>query len=640
MFPHLQCGILYLMDGKLLQKRIFIGVILLSFLSSGLPLLSLDSRFRVELIPGFGGAFETGTWVPINLLIETPSISGSGIVSLSIPYGSIYSQDRDLYLVQREISFTGKGFQRMQFLIPIKRSDRVLVTVHKEGELLFQKEVSLFPINPGSRKILILSKNPSLDFIQNLVPASGESFSSLYTHPEYLPENAAGYSGVDALVIHNLSLTGVSQAQFLAIRDWIRAGGNLIICGGIHLRRDLPANLEALNPVSILGYGNITSLKNLEDYTGIPLPDQEYYSLSLAKEKRNSEVLLEQDGLPLIVKQNLERGVLMFCALDYSAPPYRDWKGKEIVWEKLLSQLKERPPLASLEPLLLGMEKNFFETKGLEKESFLPSGLILILGSIIIILLLLILPRGKILSSLLLPVLSLLMAGYYFLYPRNSQDLFYLETSLARVNPSIPLTPLDLSGNLVSKRPVRAEIKFPATQSAIIPEEGTDFTITIAPGETLLAFNLKAWSRAGFSSRQYIELPLTKTISRDGEKFIVGLVNNSTHSFSQFFFVYRNNPLALPREVQRGKSASAAFRYNPHQPQNPGDGWDAVLEALPQEERFFIEHLREQEQGRYFSSSEHLYFLAWIEDPPDFIIPGTEQTHRRMMLLGEINLWD
>jgi hypothetical protein len=79
---------------------------------------------------------------------------------------------------------------------------------------------------------------------------------------------------------------------------------------------------------------------------GEPYRDEGPY-LVAAGSLRQGELLLHQEGLPLLARRDWGRGAVYFLALDPALAPLRDWDGNEALWGLVAGGISVAPPWAA-----------------------------------------------------------------------------------------------------------------------------------------------------------------------------------------------------------------------------------------------------------------------------------------------------
>ena len=615
---------------------IFYLLFLISYFFHPFPLYGEKEAITIEMAAGFNGVFEAETWVPFIFFIETKNEPFLAEMKISIPYGSIYNNETAEYSIIQTFYLSPGSRERIKTVLPVQRAGRISVEIKREGVVLYKREFPLYPRNPGGKKILVLSRNPSLDFIHGLNHSSGEALSALYAHPEFLPETPIGYSGLDTVVLHNVNLINLSAVQIKALTEWIRQGGFFIITGGAHLRDGSLNFLDSLSPVSVTGHRYSTGSLALEGYTGFQLPEGSSLGVTLSIPKGDSRIILADSGYPLIIEKTLGIGKVLFCAVDYAPPPIRDWPGKNILWREILNRMPERsasPPVKNPFPGL--GDSPAFSPQGKGLKFFLTAYPIIILSAILLVLSAVLKKRPLIFYSLAL-VLPLLTGIVYFISPLGKSPPQYLETALIYKNTETGKAAVYGTGSFMTKDPVSAIVSVPAEIKTLIPREGDSIQINEGPASRGLVLDMPSWSGRRNSFYASLDIPLEYKISLENNKLICTILNNSSYSLCDGIFIYRGSPIGFWQDLPQRDSLNISFSYNPGRANTPGDRWSDLIPLLPPEKRMLLETILYAETLSLPSRTNSLFFLAWPDPCPRFLEPAYSTAYYQAVVLAEI----
>jgi hypothetical protein len=158
-----------------------------------------------------------------------------------------------------------------------------------------------------------------------------------------LPLESLGYEGVSTVLISLDQidwLAAVSQQQWNSLEAWIKDGGKLILA--------VPAGREdSLNPAGllrrffvgeVLGTSALTNTTKLDNFAGAGplLSGQDGQLLVSHLNVTDGQVLVEQEGIPLIVRRSFGLGEITIVTFNLEAPIVSQWNG----YKNLLYQLQ------------------------------------------------------------------------------------------------------------------------------------------------------------------------------------------------------------------------------------------------------------------------------------------------------------
>lgn len=158
----------------------------------------------------------------------------------------------------------------------------------------------------------------------------------MYPGVDALPDASAAYDAIDVVVLGDIPLDALSDAQWTALRDWVRSGGLLVISGGPDVGRFRARQIADLLPiapsvalpaVSLMPVGALGRAKcdmSLPATVGRVSPDAAVVAGSLA--------------CPLMTMRMYGSGTVVFAAFDLFAPSFRAWQGQETFWSTILKR--------------------------------------------------------------------------------------------------------------------------------------------------------------------------------------------------------------------------------------------------------------------------------------------------------------
>ncbi|MEN3002262.1 MAG: hypothetical protein ABDI19_10545 [Armatimonadota bacterium] len=168
------------------------------------------------------------------------------------------------------------------------------------------------------------------------------TYEVAYCRPELFPPSTVACSGVSVIVL-GAGAERLSGEQWRALLDWVKLGGTLIVPGGpgaLYLQH--PA-LRPLLPVQVQGLGELASLDAVGAFTG-QNPPIGRAAVTLSQPAPDGEVLLQQNGVPLIARRPYGLGAIVFLAFSPWDQPMRSYNGSPAFWQRLLRLVPDLPP--------------------------------------------------------------------------------------------------------------------------------------------------------------------------------------------------------------------------------------------------------------------------------------------------------
>ncbi|MBC8080148.1 MAG: hypothetical protein H7X86_07370 [Gorillibacterium sp.] len=179
-----------------------------------------------------------------------------------------------------------------------------------------------------------LARDPdTLNFL-SLIGGTSASVSPVSLGISTLPDDPMLLDGLDVLVFNDVATDTLADGQTQAITDWVRGGGTLILAGGPQYAKTAKA-FGSLAPLVYEGTQQVTSLSALEQKAGKPLKLTDPVSLATGRVK-DGQVVLEQDGVPLLIKKTVGAGTIYSIAYDLANPSLSAWNGNAPLWQGIL----------------------------------------------------------------------------------------------------------------------------------------------------------------------------------------------------------------------------------------------------------------------------------------------------------------
>jgi len=300
----------------------------------------------LQVKPGFEGYYKYQQWVLINIMVENLGNHFRGDLVVSI---NDYSHKN--VQVKKSVELPSGTPKQFQIYMPCTSNyyygrELIVELVDKSGKTIASTLEELKQIDYSKSLMLVLSeKKNELNYLSGAQTNlwAGTSLEVIYPEARYLPRNWIGYRGVDIIVINNFSLSDKLDAlQIKALEDWLKAGGNVLVSSNGEPGEFFDTFLSEALPLELHENILLTQMSSLATYTG-NLISVEPPGVSLVKgnlKDLSSNVLLEQDGIPLIVTSHFGTGCISFISFDISREPFKNWDYKLVFWEKVFGEIQ------------------------------------------------------------------------------------------------------------------------------------------------------------------------------------------------------------------------------------------------------------------------------------------------------------
>jgi len=213
-------------------------ILLLSYSPSAAAAPASDVRLDAQAF--FEGTFRAGDWLPIRITVANDGPDISAVVSVQA--GAIFETTLELP--------RGANKSVVLYVQPNDMFRRSLpVRLMIGGSEVIKVDVPVKGLDASTRVIGVLTSQPlTLPLPPSKAP--NQRFETVQLTSNALPENSAGLSMFDLLIVDGAPLTGLSAEQQQALSDWVRTGGQLVV-GGTDLSTTLQQLPQSLRTVEV-----------------------------------------------------------------------------------------------------------------------------------------------------------------------------------------------------------------------------------------------------------------------------------------------------------------------------------------------------------------------------------------------------
>ncbi|MCS7272527.1 MAG: hypothetical protein NZ550_00070 [Fimbriimonadales bacterium] len=325
----------------------FLGALLLS--SWAQSPVELRVRPLLGTAPALNGAF------PLAIELIAHSGNHQGVLSVVVDDFEVhreYDYPIELPAGARKVVIATPILDRYTTQVTIRFTTRSFSTeVRQSVDRLLEQDYAAALIGDaiGGLQFLAQVKAPTRLSIGYSSPSSSAgAYVPVYCRAEWFPDKTIALSGISVIVLSN-GAERLRAEQWTALRQWVLMGGVLIATGGagaVHLQH--PA-LQPLLPVQVQGTTSVSQLRALGEWVGGRPPEGS--AVIVRARPTIGEVLLQQDGLPLIAIRPYGLGAVVFLAFNPIEPPLRDYAARVPLWQRLLDQAVCLPPGAIIAAL-------------------------------------------------------------------------------------------------------------------------------------------------------------------------------------------------------------------------------------------------------------------------------------------------
>jgi hypothetical protein len=238
--------------------------------------------------------------------------------------------------------------------------------------------------------------------------------------PDKVPDRWQGLEAADLVVLGDVSERDLTPDRAAALRDYVMAGGRLVITGGINAPRLSTPFFQELLPVTVTGTRTVSSFEGLRAYAQ-NAPPARATTIGASTPRPGARVLASQNGTPLAAEWIRGAGTVVYLAFDPAAPPFRGWDQANSLWRQLMLGGRHQTLVQSISRS--DSNENPYGGYGQSGQNRMAEAPFAISQLAI--------PEFYIVALFLLAYILVLVPGnYYFLKARDKKEYAWLTTPL------------------------------------------------------------------------------------------------------------------------------------------------------------------------------------------------------------------
>lgn len=364
-----------------MRRRYIIVIVLLFLLLFASPIGAQDDNdggevdgnpagLTITAEAGFDGFYKSNQWVPIVVNIANDGAPIEGELRVRVGTGL------DPLTYSAPVSLPTRSEKRIRFYVELPNvvGEEVVSLVDESGRQILSVETNqLVRLDNDTILYGVVSNEPaSLDFLEDVRGDRADARVAYLTLDD-LPNEAAAWNSLDAIVFTNVDTGRMNSDQLNALQSWTSLGGQLVVTGGSNWQAT-SSTLSDLLPVTITGDTSVDDLPALSAQMGTTFRDPGPYLVTTTS-LTSGDVLVLDDSLALLTRRAHGRGHVYFLALSPNAAPLLDWSGNEALWS-LVANGTPRLPVWGV-----GSQSSYSAAQALNSlpSLSLPSGLWLML---------------------------------------------------------------------------------------------------------------------------------------------------------------------------------------------------------------------------------------------------------------------
>ncbi|MBP8001882.1 MAG: hypothetical protein KA314_29480 [Chloroflexi bacterium] len=297
-----------------------------------------SNGIHMEVEAGMDNYYKTGFWIPVHVTVanDGPPLEGLIVIQLS--------DSGNEQIFTAPVSLPTQSNKRVTLYVTLDNfTSRLTVELQDEnGDLITTARTkALVGMEMTDLLYGVISANGGeFGFLEDVLGGRTSAKVALLDLND-LPIAAAGWDMLDVLVVHDTDMSQLTTEQQEALNVWIGLGGKLVVTGGTGWQKTTTGLADYL-PVTVTGSESIADLPALRNRVGLPFPETGPYLITMST-LRNGELLLHENGLPLLAEREWGRGRVYFLALDPTLSPLADWDGNALLWGQVVNSVPRTP---------------------------------------------------------------------------------------------------------------------------------------------------------------------------------------------------------------------------------------------------------------------------------------------------------
>lgn len=296
-----------------------------------------DDSVVIKAQIGFDGRYKLGNWTPIVVDIENKGGDVQGDIEVEVR-----QPDRTSVVVFSAPAVVPSGTRKRFKLyaqINALQRDFVVKLTHKGKVLASAKVDDVVPVIPDSYLLgLVTDDREALSYWKASLGSNRifYQYEAVYLDVDDFPDRKEVLDNFMILIINNADTAKFSRQQVEALRQWIEAGGILILGTGASGYKTLAGLKDSIISFSTLGTEQVTKVPSLEIAGESTLQGNVPFEVMyLAID--GAQPVLEHEDKGIVWKIDCGKGYIFVAAFDIGLEPFISWTGNKMLWENILN---------------------------------------------------------------------------------------------------------------------------------------------------------------------------------------------------------------------------------------------------------------------------------------------------------------
>jgi hypothetical protein len=294
--------------------------------SGPLQRFKLPSPAGLKVTVGYREQYRTSAWVPVRVALHNYTnapLTGT----VTIPDGgggSQYSSPSFSSLYSESVVLPPRDTKHVTLYMPGRDvGDQVNVQFRLGTQIIARGSDSPASAGDGTITVGTLSSDPQLAAWIRRVHPQNSSIDVIGLTPAVLDPVAEALATFDAIVLTNVDSARLTRDQLVALERYVQTGGSLLLVGGPDWQETLRPLPRALIPGTLAGSQTLSNLSGLHAIGATSIPKKPTVVSRLIHPR--GSVVAQQSGIPLIVRNRVGSGRIVYIAFDPALDPIASW---------------------------------------------------------------------------------------------------------------------------------------------------------------------------------------------------------------------------------------------------------------------------------------------------------------------------
>jgi hypothetical protein len=300
-----------------------------------------QSAIIITAQAGYRGYCKVDKWLPVHITVENSGADATVRVQASYK-NSVGGQTVDGMDISLPATSRKEFFL---YIMPESFMHGFTVSALDGKKTLAKVNLNISCASDPTMLFGILTDTPSNYAMLNNVQSMTGTTETVQLKISDLPDLSQGWGTLDVLIISNIDTNTMTTEQKKALKMWLANGGKLFVTGGIQWQ-STAAGISDLLPIQPSSTKKV-ALTALSAYVmDLDNPLQTETILAVGKMQTGANILVEQDGIPLLVENEIGFGKVYYFAADPGLQPLNDWGGMQNIYKHLLAFKSPKPSWA------------------------------------------------------------------------------------------------------------------------------------------------------------------------------------------------------------------------------------------------------------------------------------------------------